>query len=279
MVAAARMKVAEYQRDLAELLGKDEYATLVVDEVKIKALKVSAAEKSLEQAQKGVEQARKNLEQAGKMVEASTVSVVYATKAVSYARQQLEEAIITAPFDGMIIDVNAEVGDMVPSAQSTKPVIYMINPASIEIEAEIDEIDVSRVKPEQKVTIKMDASPGSQVEGTVKQISMVPAPKSTGIVAYNVKVALTSQPDFQVRVGMSASVDITIDEHKDVLLVPNKAIERDAQKNAYVKVLVKEKTERLPVVTGMTDGIDTEIMQGLEAGNMLVVATTKPNKS
>jgi multidrug efflux pump subunit AcrA (membrane-fusion protein) len=70
---------------------------------------------------------------------------------------------------------------------------------------------------------------------------------------------------------MSAEADIVIVDRSNVLLVPDRAITKDSEGNPVVMVVVNEQTEERPVVIGISDGFDTEIVSGLSEGEVVVV--------
>ena len=80
---------------------------------------------------------------------------------------------------------------------------------------------------------------------------------------YEVTIELDIPPDSALKVGMSATTDILITERNNILLVPNRAIKRDSQRNQVVKVKVDEEVEERKVTTGVSDGLRTEIVSGL----------------
>ena len=73
---------------------------------------------------------------------------------------------------------------------------------------------------------------------------------------------------------MSATADIVIDERSNVLLVPNRAIKQDSQGNPVVNVVVNEQIEERPVVIGISDGFQTEIIDGLDEGELVMRKTS-----
>ena len=77
--------------------------------------------------------------------------------------------------------------------------------------------------------------------------------------------------DLGIKLGMSATADIMISERSDALLVPSRAIKSDSKGNQIVEVMVDGKIQERSVVTGISDGFDTEIIKGLDAGEMVVV--------
>lgn len=258
-VLLAQAEIAQAQADLAELLAEDEYASLIVDEVKIKVLQVKAAEQSLEQAEQSVTAAEQALKQTDQSLE--------------YAQRQLEKATITAPFAGLIASVDAKEGDIVPSPSfSPSPIFYLVDLSSMELVMTVDEIDIPDVRLNQRVIIELDALPDAEFEGQVTFISSLPSPQA-GIVLYEVKITFDVHSGLEPKMGMSADADIIISGRNNILLVPNRAIFEDEQGNTVVKVPVNEQIEERVVVTGISDGFDTEIVSGLSEGETVIVET------
>lgn len=264
-------KLYDLREDLAELLGEDEYASLQVDEVKIKELKVLAAQDSLVQARKSLEQAQKSVEQARKNVEFSKKSLEYAQQTVKYTKKQLTDAVITAPFDGLVAAVNTDEGDIIPAPSvSPQPVIHLIDPTSMELEVEVDEIDIPKVSVGQKAIISLDAFPDNKYEGKVTFISSLPSPEA-GVILYKIKIGFQVPPQSGIKVSMSADANIVLQERQGVLLVPSRAISLDKQGNPQVTVIADGRSEQRIVSTGVSDGFDTEIISGLNEGETVVV--------
>jgi HlyD family secretion protein len=208
------------------------------------------AEQSLKLAQQSLEQVQQSLE---------------------YAQEQLDEATITAPLDGVIAKIYSEEGDVIlPPALSSQVIIYLVDLTTIELNVELDEVDTPGVKPGQRVIIDVDALPDVEFEGEVLTISPV-AKEEVGVILYEVKIGFNVPEGSGLKVGMSAEADIVIAERNDVLLVPDRAITKDSEGNPVVMVVVNEQTEERPVVIGISDGFDTEIVSGLSEGEVVVV--------
>ena len=268
-VVIAQVKLAQAQLDLAEILADPDYASLVVDEVVIKQLQVKAAEQSLEAA-------RQSLEQAQQSVEVAKQSLEQDRQSVEQAQKQLDEATIIVPFGGTIVEVNASEGDTV---LATKTIIRLIDLTSMELKVDIDEIDIPVVKPGQRAIIDVDALPDFQFEGEVTSIGLLPTVEA-GIVSYEVTIGLDVSDDSGLRVGMSATADIIIDKRSNVLLVPGRAVTQDNQGNSVVMVMIGEQIQPRVVVLGISDGIQTEIVEGLQEGDVVVLGTqAKPQSS
>lgn len=88
---------------------------------------------------------------------------------------------------------------------------------------------------------------------------------------YEVKIGFSVPEGSGLKVGMSATADIIIDERSNVLLVPDRAIKQDSQGNPVVEVMVGEQVQERPVVIGISDGIQTEIVSGLKEGEVVVI--------
>ncbi|MFC2068798.1 efflux RND transporter periplasmic adaptor subunit [Chloroflexota bacterium] len=254
------------------------------DEVKkddvLAELDTSVLELALNQAQVARDEASYNLSQLRDVIHASTDRIIIAEallelaeRSVTEAQKQLTEAIITAPFDGTVARVDAKEGDIVSSpAMALQPVIRLIDLASMELVAEVDEIDIAEVKTEQKAIIEVDALPALELEGRVTSISQLPSPQA-GVVLYEVKISLDANEGLGLRVGMSATADIIISERKNVLLVSSRAVQQDSHGQTIVEVMVNEQIEERVVVTGISDGIQTEIVKGLSEGEIAVIRT------
>ena len=244
-VAYARARLTATEAILDAMI-----TTYDTEEVTIKKMEVELAEQSLALAQQTLRQYRQSLEQ---------------------AQKNLNEATLTAPFDGVVASVYVDEGDVIPSpTMAPKVIIYLIDLTTMELNVEMDEIDIPGVKLEQRAIIEVDALPDVELEGEVASISLL-SKETGGVVLYEVKIDFAAPEGSGLRVGMSAEADIVIKERNNVLLVPSRAITTDSEGNPMVKVMVNEQTEERRVVIGISDGFDTEIIDGLNEGEVVVV--------
>jgi HlyD family secretion protein len=199
------------------------------------------------------------------------LEVEVARKAVAEAQRQLDQATITAPFDGIVASVGVEEQDFVPPPATTAlTVVHLIDPTSMELEAEVDEIDMPGVKLGQKAIITLDALPALPLEGEVISVSPLSV-EEAGLVLYEVTIGFESHDLSGIKAGMSADADIAVYERTNCLKVPSRAIVRDGQGNPTVKVMVSEEIEERRVVTGISNGSTTEILEGLDEGEAVLV--------
>ena len=200
--------------------------------------------------------------------------------ALDKAKNDLEKAVMVAPFDGVIAVVDVKVGDSLSTMDyATRTIVELIDPRSMELKADVDELDMPIVKLGQKAVISVDALPDVQLEGNVTSISPLSTEES-GLILYKIKIGFDVPEDSGLKAGMSATADIVIDERSNVLLVPDRSIERDSQGNPVVKVMVNEQIEERSVVIGISDGFQTEIVDGLDEGEVVVIERqVKPEPS
>lgn len=139
--------------------------------------------------------------------------------ALEGARSDLRDLKLTAPEDGTVIRRDGEVGQMIPANQ---PVFWFTCCAPLRISAEVDEEDIARVKPGQKVLIRADAFPGQIFDGVVKAIT--PMGDATAR-SYRVRVGLDGQTPLMI--GMTAETNIILSTAEDARLVPRSALQVD----------------------------------------------------
>jgi RND family efflux transporter MFP subunit len=241
-VTAAEMAEAQAQQDLGDL----------VEDIALKELRVEAAADSVAQARESVALA----EQSARL----------ARQSLALAQKNLDEAVIIAPFAGVVAGASVEEGDTVTAATI---IVHLVDPGSLELIVEIDEMDVPGVRLNQEALISVDALPADTFTGRVAAVYPVPADVS-GIVTYNVRIAFEAPEDSVLKVGMNASADIATNKRSGVLLVPDDALKVDDQGNQFVQVVNEKQVEERTVVTGLTDGKETEIISGLSEGETVL---------
>jgi len=257
-IAAQAQAIATYEQAKATL-DAAEYDLYILtkrhvsyEQQRIAKLQISAAQLQLDASEL--------------QLDATELQLDVAEQAIPEVEKQLEWAIIAAPFAGTISSVDVDEGDTV---LATQIIMQLIDLTSLELDAEVDEIDVAEVSPGQRAIIEVDALPTLQLEGEVVSIALLPEVES-GVVLYKVKIGFDVSPDTGLRVGMSVTADIIITERSNVLLVPSRAITHDSQGNPVVKVVLGEQIEERAVVIGISDGFETEIIAGLDKGEIVL---------
>ncbi len=227
---------------------------------------------SIAEAQSLLEVIDQNLDEAEDRARATAWSLPFSIKLAELqydqAKAELDKATITATFDGVIANIYITEGQQLSTMNYANPAICLIDPSEIKLTGVIDEIDVSRVKLGQEAVITLDALPGKGVKGRVTFIS--PASTiQTGVVFYKTTIALEN-PEAELKDGMSASAEIILEQHDDVLLIPNRAIQGSLEK-PWVEVVVGEEVEQREITMGVSDGAYTEVLAGLEEGEEIIL--------
>ncbi len=229
------------------------------------------------ETQEALDTARMTADSLKAKIELTKEQVVAAEARIKEAQQVVDNCVIRAPFDGIIVSKDAQVGEMVsPNSAgggfTRTGISTIVDMNSNEIEVDVGESYIARVKPGQEVTAVLDAYPDWQIPCRVRTIiPTADRQKAT------VKVRITFKKlDPRILPDMGIKVTFLGDEPKKnevgpaALTVPQNAVRDDGgQKVVY---LVKEDhVERRAVKTGTNRGSDTEILAGLAAGDTVVV--------
>ncbi len=181
------------------------------------------------------------------------------------ANKNLEDTTLKAPFSGLITNVSVKPDDYINSGSE---VAYLIDDSSYEIEVAVNEIDSLEIIVEQEVIIILDAFPGREFSGRVREIHSY-TQNVNGVVTLPVTVQL-DKTDKQFKPGFSALVEIIIGKAEGELLVPISAILDRKGRQMVVKV-VDNKPVFTPVKVGFSDGVYTAIKEGLIEGEEIVI--------
>jgi HlyD family secretion protein len=183
------------------------------------------------------------------------------------ARANLEAARLYAPFDGIILSVDASEGDNVGSGQA---VATLADLNHFQVRADVDEIDVANVAVGQAVQFTLDAFPGKSFTGKVTLVASAPSQRQ-GSTTYTTLVSFERPADLYLRPGMAANLTITSLSRSNVLLVPNRALENIGLGKYVTRVRADGSLEKAPVETGLSNADQTEIISGLNEGDRLSI--------
>ncbi len=201
-------------------------------------------------------------------LEIAELNLEMAELSLESAELNLEKAEIVAPFDGVVGDITISEGQEVSAATMAAPAITLVGTSGIEMRGSIDEIDISIVELNQEANILLDALPDEEIKGRVAFISPI-GTSLVGVVFYETRITLDS-PDGRLRDGMTATAEVIIDRRDDVLFIPNRTL-RGTWEDPWVLVLVDGQQEEREITLGLTDGINVEVLSGLEEGEALVL--------
>jgi HlyD family secretion protein len=188
---------------------------------------------------------------------------------VSEAQRALDEATLKAPYDGTVASIDIQVGDLV---SSQLPAVTLLTPGALKVKLTVGETDLPSLRLGMVGLMLFDALPDKPFPVVITAMGLEPE-VDQGIVTYAVEAALLGVgEDMASRPvpGMNGSAVLVTEERKDVLTVPNTAIRRRGDE-VVVEVMVDGKTEIRPVQTGLSDTDNSEVVSGLEEGDLVVV--------
>jgi RND family efflux transporter MFP subunit len=181
------------------------------------------------------------------------------------AEWRLEQATLKAPINGVVTTLFVESGEMANSGQT---VITLSDLANLDVDVNLDETDVARIEMGMTVVVTVDAFPGMEVIGEVIEIAST-ADVQSGVVLYPIKVHL-DPTDLPLRSGMTVNVMFTLEERKDTLVVPFRAVETEGGQ-AYLTRVTVSGSERVAVTMGLITDTQIEILSGIEEGDVITV--------
>ena len=178
----------------------------------------------------------------------------------------IEQMSLTSPISGTVADINGQVG----SSMGTSTTMMVIQDSDHPyILASVSEMDIHQVYVDQKVRVEYESDYGIPYEGLVSHISSLPSIDNNGIVTYDVTIDLVTYPD-TMRPGLTTMLNFVLKERIDALIIPNTAVKLDGT-TQYVEVATETGSERRDIMTGLTDGVNVEVLSGLEAGEVLLI--------
>jgi HlyD family secretion protein len=174
---------------------------------------------------------------------------------------------ITAPFSGTVTDVSVLVHDQVSSGTTAFRIDDLTH---MLIDLSVSELDIPNIQLDQAATITFDAIPTKTYQGKVVVVSQT-GTSSQGVVNFTVTVEVTN-PDSDIHPGMTAAVNVITATHKNVLIVPSRAVRTTTSGGHTVVILSEGKQTTVPVTVGLTDDINTEISgSGIQQGDTVVL--------
>jgi HlyD family secretion protein len=198
----AKVTLANLQRQYERALSLFEKDLISFEEKDLAEANYLGSKTDLQSAEARLEQAASQLDQ---------------------SKQDLGYAIIRSPIDGVVISRNMNVGQTVQASFTAPKIFEIANDLSkMQVECDVDEADVGKIKEGQKVRFTVDAFPENTFQGTVKQVRFSPT-VTQNVVTYTTIVD-AENPELKLRPGMTATVSIISGEAKGVLRVPNGAL-------------------------------------------------------
>jgi HlyD family secretion protein len=284
-----------FQATVTQAEGDVANAQAALELAKVTAIRAQELFARKTSSQADVDQAVANLHQA-------EANVKIKQGALDKARADLDHCTITSPIDGVVISRSVDVGQTV-AASLQAPVIFAIanDLTKMQIDANVAEADVGVVKIDQNVDFTVDAFPMETFHGKVVQVRNAPITVQN-VVTYDTVIGV-SNPELKLKPGMTANVSIVIAHKDDVLQIKNAALRyrpldappveikragssrpgrpgggrggaahESAERTVYVLPSGAGHPQPVQIKTGISDGIMTEVIEGLKEGDRVVTA-------
>jgi HlyD family secretion protein len=181
------------------------------------------------------------------------------------------DSIIKAPISGVVLSLSAFQGDPVVPLTNFQPgtdLCSMADMKTILFKGTVDEIDVGKLVPGMETEIQIGALAEKKVRGTLQRI-YPKARKEGNATLFDVEIILGETPDIILRAGYSATAYVKIQEHTNALIVPERLVLSEEGKR-FVEVKENETISKVEVKTGLSDGLNIEILEGLKEGEQVV---------
>ncbi|RME27952.1 MAG: HlyD family efflux transporter periplasmic adaptor subunit, partial [Candidatus Zixiibacteriota bacterium] len=182
------------------------------------------------------------------------------------------ENIIRSTTSGMVLSIDVEEGDpVVPltSFQAGTELMKLADMKDLIFRGNVDEIDVGKLRVGMPAEIEIGALPNEKIHGVLARISPR-AHKEEGATLFEVEISIADTSSHFLRAGYSANADIIIKRKEDILLVPERLVTITDSVNTVELIDSLGEIDTVAVETGLSDGINIEVVSGLQAGDKLV---------
>ncbi|HEY4354676.1 MAG TPA: efflux RND transporter periplasmic adaptor subunit [Acidobacteriaceae bacterium] len=210
---------------------------------------------------------------------ATQAQVEQAQASLKQLEEQLSYTTITAPIDGVVLSRDVQVGDAVSSilvlGSTATLVMTLGDTREVYVKGKVDESDIGKVYMGQPARIKVQSFRDKTFVGKVTKIAPLGVEKDN-VTTFEVQIAIDN-PGGELKANMTANAEIVLEEHKNVLTVPEQAVLYDKDRNASVWVPDqhgKDGHRVVPIKPGLSNGSRIEVLSGLKKGDTVVLQQT-----
>lgn len=207
--------------------------------------------------------------------------LVQATTSLERAQERLSESVVRAPIDGIILQKYVEKGQIIASGISNvsggTPIVDIADMSSVYVQAGVDEIDIGKITVGQNAAVSADAYPVLKFKGKIVRIA--PEAKiEENVTLFNVIIEVENK-EGKLKSGMNTSIEITIVEKENVLLIPTVVLqspEQNTGKKREYTVMLKQNNEYVPrkIELGLENFKDAEVLSGVKEGDIVGIPMT-----
>jgi len=192
------------------------------------------------------------------------------------------ESVVRAPAAGVLLERLANPGDpVVPltTYQAGTDLATIAEMKDLIFKGTVDEIDVGKLTVGLPTRLRIGALPDKTVSGKLTRIAPQATEKDNAKL-FEVEIELDPGEEAVLRAGYSANADVVIREKKDILLIPERVIQfEDGGKKAFVEIpgtSPKAPAQKIEIATGLSDGLNCEVVSGLKKGDLVIQRPPKP---
>ncbi len=216
-------QIEQAQANLIRAQAELERLKVTLDDARTKLKRAQElwAKKLIPQSE--LETADVNVRSTEAQIRSSQAQVTQAEAALNQNQVNLQHTVIEAPIDGLVISRNVDVGQTV-AASMQAPTLFVLaaDLTKMQVVANLDESDVGRIRPGQRVSFRVDAYPTEDFVGTVSQVRLQPIVQQN-VVTYATVIDVPN-PELKLKPGMTANVNVEIARRANVVRVPNAAL-------------------------------------------------------
>ena len=282
--ANLRAAKADYDRAKIDAEGPEvpllqrayERARKMAQEGVVSQSNLDDAQRAYETAVNKRDIARANLAVGKAKIAQAAAQAAQMKAALERAQEEYRYSTIVSPIDGVVLSRDVEVGDAVSSilvlGSSATLVMTLGDTHEVYVKGKVDESDIGKVFLGQPARIKVESFKDKTFTGKVTKISPMGVEKDN-VTTFEVRVSINN-PGGELKANMTANAEIILEEHKNVLYIPEGALIYDKDKNAQVEVpdpKGKDGKRKEAVVVGISNGSKTEVLKGLKKDDQVIL--------
>jgi HlyD family secretion protein len=282
--AAVESAQATYERNLVDAQGPDlpflkatlERNRKLAVEGLVSASVLDDSEKTYQLALNKQLSAQRYLVVSRAEISRAKAQVAQMQAALDSVEEDLSNSTIVSPMDGLVLSRDVEVGDAVSSililgSQATK-LMTLGDVSEVYVKGKVDEVDISKVYFGQPARIVVESLKDKKFQGKVTKISPLGVEKDN-VTTFEVRVSIQN-PTGELKANMSANAEIILDEKHNILQIPEAAVIYDKDRHTLVETPdpgSKTGRRKLAVKLGISNGIKTELVEGLKEGQQVIL--------
>jgi HlyD family secretion protein len=209
-------------------------------------------------------------------VDRAKAEVAKAQAMLERALEDLRNATIVSPIDGVVLSRDVEPGDAVSSilvlgSQATL-VCTLGDTSDLYVLGKVDEADIGKIYVGQPARIVVESFKDKKFAGSVTKISPLGAEKDN-VTTFEVRVSI-QDPGAELRANMTANAEIILEEKQNLLIVPEAAVIYDKERNASLEVpdaAAETGKRKIPIKIGISNGVKTEVVEGVDEGQQVIL--------